>query len=175
MEIGRRIFDLRKHLGLNQADFGKRIGVTRSAVCNYENGSRSIGEQVVLAICREFNVSETWLRTGSGDMQTQQTREFELTAMVNNLLAGESSDFRLRLATALSRMNPAQWGALETLALELTKRPIAQAPDPPAIQTDEDIEKQVAEYRRQLIEEKERAAKSSTSQSDTGNSGKKMA
>ena len=88
MEIGRRIFDLRKHLGLNQSDFGKRIGVTRSAVCNYENGSRSIGEQVILAICREFNVSETWLRTGSGDMQTQQPREAELTAMVNNFGMG---------------------------------------------------------------------------------------
>lgn len=175
MEIGRRIFDLRKHLGLNQADFGKRIGVTRSAVCNYENGSRSVGEQVVLAICREFNVSEAWLRTGSGDMLAQQTRDSELTAMVNNLLAGESSDFRLRLATALSRMNPSQWDALEALALELTKKPVTQAPSLPVVQTDEDIEAQVAEYRRQLIEEKERAEKSLASQSDTGSGDKKMA
>lgn len=68
MEIGRRIFDLRKQIGLNQADFGKRIGVTRSAVCNYENGSRSVGEQAVLAICREFSVSKDWLQTGAGEM-----------------------------------------------------------------------------------------------------------
>ncbi|MCI8844518.1 MAG: helix-turn-helix domain-containing protein [Oscillospiraceae bacterium] len=68
MEIANRIFSLRKCVGLNQESFGKRIGVTRSAVCNYENGSRSIGEQVILSICREFNVSEEWLRTGKGEM-----------------------------------------------------------------------------------------------------------
>ena len=40
LEINHRIFDLRKEVGLNQFEFGKRIGVTRSAICNYENGSR---------------------------------------------------------------------------------------------------------------------------------------
>ena len=71
MEISSRILNLRKEMRLNQSDFGKRIGVTSSAICNYENGSRSVGEQVILAICREFNVSEEWLRTGEGEMFQQ--------------------------------------------------------------------------------------------------------
>ena len=106
-------------------------------------------------------------------MLAQQTRDSELIAMVNNLLVGESSDFLLRLATALSHMNPSQRDALEALALELTKKPVTQASDLPVVQTDEDIEAQVAEYRRQLVEEKERAEKFLASQSDTGSGDKK--
>ncbi len=71
MEIGDRILILRKKLGMNQADFGKRIGVTRSAICNYENGSRSIGEQSILAICCGFKVNEDWLRNGNEPMFQQ--------------------------------------------------------------------------------------------------------
>lgn len=65
MGIGARILELRTQAGLNQADFGKLIGVTRSAICNYENGSRSVGKQVILSICREFGVTEDWLRDGT--------------------------------------------------------------------------------------------------------------
>ncbi len=75
MEIGDRILILRKKLGLNQADFGKCIGVTRSAICNYENGSRSIGEQSILAICREFKVNDSWLRYGNEPMLQQNEQD----------------------------------------------------------------------------------------------------
>ena len=66
MEIRKRLQEVRKALKINQAEFGRRIGVTRSAVCNYESGSRSIGEQVILAVCREFGVNEEWFRYGKG-------------------------------------------------------------------------------------------------------------
>lgn len=68
MEIRERLLTIRKSRNLNQEDFGKRIGVTRSAVCNYENGTRPISDQVILAVCREFGVSETWMRYEVGSM-----------------------------------------------------------------------------------------------------------
>ena len=37
-------------------------------------GERGISNQAILSICREFNVSERWLRTGEGEM-FEQTRE----------------------------------------------------------------------------------------------------
>ena len=68
MTIGERISLLRKSLGLNQEEFGKRINVTRSAVSNYEKGLRNIMDRVISDICREFYVNEEWLRFGTGEM-----------------------------------------------------------------------------------------------------------
>lgn len=61
-----RLYAIRKNQRLNQEDFGRRIGVTRSAICNYEGGTRPIGEQVILGVCREFSVNELWMRNGVG-------------------------------------------------------------------------------------------------------------
>lgn len=61
-----RLYAIRKDQKLNQGDFGKRLGVTRSAICNYEGGTRPIGEQIILAVCREFSVDELWMRHGIG-------------------------------------------------------------------------------------------------------------
>ena len=33
-----------------------------------ESGKNNPSERTILAICREFNVNETWLRTGAGSM-----------------------------------------------------------------------------------------------------------
>lgn len=62
-----RLYAIRKDQKLNQAEFGKALGVTRSAICNYEGGTRPIGEQIIRSVCREFSVNETWLRSGNGE------------------------------------------------------------------------------------------------------------
>ena len=62
-----RIKAVRKELALNQTDFGSRIGVKQGTVAAYENGSRIPLDSVIVSICREFGVSEHWLRTGEGE------------------------------------------------------------------------------------------------------------
>lgn len=64
--MNERLKKLRTRLGLNQSDFGKKIGVTKSAICNYENGSRALQEHTILSICREYNVDYLWFTTGEG-------------------------------------------------------------------------------------------------------------
>ncbi|URN84988.1 LexA family transcriptional regulator [Acetobacterium wieringae] len=59
---------LRKTLKLNQNDFGKKLGVTNTAISKLEKGERNFTEQMILSICREFNVSEEWLKNGTGEM-----------------------------------------------------------------------------------------------------------
>ena len=66
--IGERIKEVRKSLDMIQEEFGNRLGVTRAAISRLESGGRNITEQMIMSICREFNVSEKWLRTGEGDM-----------------------------------------------------------------------------------------------------------
>lgn len=76
-----RIKELRTALHLTLEGFGDRIGVTRAAVSKWENGDRGIADSMVVSICREFGVSEQWLRTGEGEM-FEQTRETVLDRLV---------------------------------------------------------------------------------------------
>lgn len=66
--MGERIKELRRAKGLTQQQFADRIGVKRNTIANYEIGRNDPVDSIVSLICREFGVSEEWLRTGSGDM-----------------------------------------------------------------------------------------------------------
>lgn len=68
--MNERLFQLRKTLGLNQTDFGSRLGVTSAAISRYEKGERNLTEQMLLSICREFRVNYFWITEGKGDMFT---------------------------------------------------------------------------------------------------------
>lgn len=182
MNIGQRVFDLRKQVGLNQAEFGKRIGVTRSAICNYENGSRAIGEQTILSICREFNVNEAWLRTGQGDMFQPKTRSDEIEAFMKEILR-DDSDFRQKFISVLARMTADEWKLLERKVLELAAEVTGgEGAAPARTDTDNDQEAktaaaaEAAEVFDQVYLEKKAEAESSASPSDTGAAaGEKMA
>ena len=63
-----RIKALRKTLGLTQQEFADRVGLKRNSLANYETGRNTPMDAVMKSICREFNVNETWLRTGNGEM-----------------------------------------------------------------------------------------------------------
>lgn len=63
-----RLKQLRNALKLSQEEFGRRLGVTGPGISKIEKGDRGFTEQMILAVCREFNVSEIWLRTGNGQM-----------------------------------------------------------------------------------------------------------
>lgn len=87
-----RIKTLRNTLGLTLEDFGKKVGVTRSAIGRIEKGERGITEQMILAICREFDINETWLRTGEGEMNLVLSEDDELMKYVG-LLLKDKEDF----------------------------------------------------------------------------------
>lgn len=82
--INKRVRILRKDLGLTLEKFGERLGVTKVAISNIENGNRNVTEQMIKAICREFSISEDWLRTGDGDMY--EPIEDETAVIVSELL-----------------------------------------------------------------------------------------
>ncbi len=68
--MNERIKELRKTLEVSQRDFGKKIGITDTAVSKLENGERNPSEQTLKSICREYNVNYIWLTEGIGDMFT---------------------------------------------------------------------------------------------------------
>ena len=66
--MNERLKLLRNTLGITLEEFGKRVGVTRSAIGRIEKGERKVTEQMALSICREFHVNYFWLTEGKGDM-----------------------------------------------------------------------------------------------------------
>lgn len=82
-----RIRQLRKELGLNQTDFGERIGVKQGSVAGYESGARTPIDAVITSICREFDVNEDWLRTGEGEMFKERSLSEEVGYYVEDLLS----------------------------------------------------------------------------------------
>ena len=87
-----RIKQLRKTLNLTMEEFGKRLGVTRTAISNIESGNRNVTEQMFKSICREFKVTEDWLRTGEGEMFVSLPDEDEFAAYVEDLLADDGEN-----------------------------------------------------------------------------------
>lgn len=112
-----RIKELRKALALNQEEFGTRLGVSNTAVSKWENGERSIPDSAVLLICRDFGCSETWLRTGAGEMFRPRSRQAELGALIRSRLVDRPESFQTALITTLLRFDPdgPEWAALERI------------------------------------------------------------
>lgn len=65
-----RIRLLRKTLYLNQEEFGKKIGVSNTAISKIEKAERNLTEQMILSICSVFRVNYFWLTEGKGEMFT---------------------------------------------------------------------------------------------------------
>lgn len=118
--MGNRIKELRQALGLTQQEFADRIGVKRGAIANYEIG-RNASDTAVALICREFGVSEHWLRTGEGKMFVQISRDEEVMAFVGDVMRGEEDNFRRRFLLALSRLPEERWADIEAFALQIVE------------------------------------------------------
>lgn len=68
--MNERLKELRKYLDLSQKVFAEKLGITDSGLSNLESGKRNLTEQMIISICREFNVNRAWLVEGVGDMFT---------------------------------------------------------------------------------------------------------
>lgn len=111
-----RIRELRKVLGLNQTEFGEKIGVKQTSIAGYERGARFPLDTVITSICREFNVNEEWLRNGTGEMFIKMNRQQKLASMTAMLFKEEENSFKNRLFTALSELDEDEWELLEKIA-----------------------------------------------------------
>ena len=66
-EMGERIKQLRKQLGISQEEFSKRIGLKQRTLSYVESGDRGILCSIVKKIHQEFGVNPEWLIFGRGE------------------------------------------------------------------------------------------------------------
>lgn len=114
--MNKRLKELRTELGLTLEEFGKKVGVTRSAVGRIEKGERSVTEQMFLSICREFNVNEDWLRNGTGEMFVELTRDEQIADFVGRILSTEKDSFKKRFISMLAALDESDWETIQKMA-----------------------------------------------------------
>ena len=113
--MNERIKQLRQALNLSQDEFGKRLGVTRGAITNIELNKVDPKPLFVDLICREFNASESWIRTGEGEMFTPKTRNEELFEFA--VKATENPDsIQAQFLAVMARLTDEQWEILDQIA-----------------------------------------------------------
>lgn len=117
--INARISHLRKTLKLTRSAFGEEIGVSDSVIKNIEYDKTEPKPLMIQQICKAYNVNETWLTTGEGEMFIKQSRTDEIAQFVGRTLATTEDTFQKRLIAALSKLSVEEWEVLEKLANDL--------------------------------------------------------
>lgn len=117
--MGERVKELRKALGLSGEKFGEKIGLKRNSLSQIETGKNNLSEQNILAICREFNVNEKWLRTGSGEMFKDMTLDEEIISFIGDIQWDASNTFKKRFISAIAKLNEEEWKVLEKIIVDM--------------------------------------------------------
>lgn len=152
-----RLKALRLKLNLTQSAFASRIGTTQNVVANYEIGRRNPSSSALNNICKEFNVNETWLRTGEGEMFQPKSRNDELLDYARRIADGNPGSIQAKILTAMTRLTDAQWEVLAQVAEQFVAEYQAQPGREPT------IDERVEAYRQELLAEEKGADGSSPS------------
>ena len=119
--IGEQIKALRKFFGLNQAEFGAKIGLKGSSVSNYDVGRVSVPDSVILSICREYGCDETWLRTGEGTMFRERSWQEEVAKYFSEVLSskGAGAEMQKMILEFFTKIPQDMWDELGEKAKEV--------------------------------------------------------
>lgn len=112
--MNERIKELRKYLKLTQDEFGDKLGIKKSAVSKLEKGENSVTDQMFKSICREFNVSEEWLRNGTGEMFIEKDR-FQIVSEFAAGVVKKPDSIQAKLIESLAKLDEKDWIELEKL------------------------------------------------------------
>lgn len=93
--IKERIKEIRKYYQLNQDDFGKKLGITRSVVVNIELGRAPIKNLLIDHVCDIYSINKEWLLYGTGEM-LKSTEENLLNDLVKEFDLDEDELFIIK-------------------------------------------------------------------------------
>lgn len=109
-------------LNIKKTAFAERLNVSQAFVSQLCSGTKQPSDRTISDICREFNVSEKWLKSGEGEMFISLTKNQIITDFMGDLIIDEDESFKRRLIEALAKLNPEDWEVLERLAENITKK-----------------------------------------------------
>jgi transcriptional regulator with XRE-family HTH domain len=86
MTINERINEIRFALGLTQAKIAERITISTSYYADIERSDKKVNDRIIRLICSEFGVSEHWLRSGDGEMFSDNANATRAANLFNSLM-----------------------------------------------------------------------------------------
>lgn len=141
--MNKRIKELRIQLGLTLEEFGNSLGFSRSSMSNIETGYRGVTDRLIIAIVNTYNVSEDWLRYGTGQMFIE-SKESHLSELAKQYAL---DDMEVKIVEAFLELSPDKRAAIKEYVSVLAKSFVEKSEEE-IIQ--EKIDKEVEAYRREL-------------------------
>ena len=99
--VTERIKEIRRAVGCTQQEFADRLGLKRNTIATYEIGKAVPSDRTISDICREFRVSEVWLRTGEGEMFLRQTEAEQLAEITTRMELDQDDPFISMITSAV--------------------------------------------------------------------------
>lgn len=123
--MNRRIKEIRSALCLTQQEFADRLSLKRNTIATYEMGKASPSDRTINDICEKYNVNETWLRTGKGEMFNELPEEDEVAAYVSELLEDDEGnplyDIIKEIMHTYSELTPKSQEVIRDFSAQLLK------------------------------------------------------
>lgn len=149
--MNERIRKLRKTLELTQKEFANRIGIKQNTVATYEIGRSEPIDAVIALICREFNVNEEWLRTGTGSM-FKGTEEAAVSRLCTELHA---TPLEAGIIRAYFRIPPEIRDTFMRRLMEEVQAEYRLGIPGLKFMTTDDLFEELADYKQELLAERE--------------------
>lgn len=122
MNISERIRVLRKeYLHITQEALGEPLGLSRANIANIEAGRIAVTDRVISSICREFDVSEKWIRVGEGEPFDQLSEQETLLKYTALLMKDKDSTIATAIQTLIityEQLDDVSKATLEKIALQ---------------------------------------------------------
>lgn len=114
-----RIIKIRKDNNLSQEKFADKLNLSRNFINQVEAGKKNLSDRSISDICREFSVSEEWLRHGTGDMYVPV--EDKLEKYLGMISKGDD-DFIKDIVEVYMELDQTSKEALKQIGLKMAEK-----------------------------------------------------
>lgn len=119
--MNKRLQELRENnLKMSKKAFGDKVGRSGEMIGMIEKGKRNITDELVKNICREFNVNEEWVRSGTGEMFREMTEQDLIKQKIDNQLK-DGDEFTKNVLYQIASLTPEEWKAIEEFIYKIKK------------------------------------------------------
>lgn len=119
--INERIAWCVKDSNLTKTAFAEKINVSQSFISRLVSGEKVPSDRTIADICREFNISELWLRTGEGEPHIQRDEDEEFLEVMEQIHMSDD-DLIKRIIKAYWFMEDDEKAAIRKLIDGFTKK-----------------------------------------------------